>query len=538
MHTLLALCLSSAALAAQVLPPPPALPDQAHKLPGESHLFVREYHFQGNTAFSAAELARVTEPFTNREISTEQLEEARRAVTLHYINHGYVNSGAVIPDQDPGKGIITIRIVEGVLSRLDLHGNNWLRDSYIRDRLRRWSTPPLNLNKLQEGLQLLRQNPNVLQINAELKPGNAPGESLMDARVADQQPFRLGLQIDNQRPPSVGAEEISLLVSDLNLTGHSDPLDLRYGIANAGVKGFEFSGADNMEGSYRLPLTRFDTTLGLHASRLNTAIVEETFVPLDITSLTTSYGVVLRQPVYQTANQEAALAIGFDRRLNNTWLLGEPFNISPGAVHGELVVSVLRFSQEWIKRGQNHVLALRSTLNFGLDAFDATDDRIPGDPNGKFFSWLGQGQYVQRLFNTQNELLLRVTGQWTDDPLVALEQISVGGAESVRGYRENQLVRDRGIVSSVEFRVPVLFDKAGAGIVHLAPFFDVGGGWNVHGSPSPTTIYSTGLGLLVAPNRHISAQLYWGYRLRHVEEPADRDLQDLGLHFRVNLQAF
>jgi hemolysin activation/secretion protein len=293
-----------------------------------------------------------------------------------------------------------------------------------------------------------------------------------------------------------------------------------------------------MEGSYRLPLTRYDTTLGLHASRLNTAIVEETFTPLDITSLTTSYGVVLRQPVYQTANQEAALAIGFDRRRNNTWLLGEPFNISPGAVQGELVVSVLRLSQEWIQRGQNHVLALRSTFNFGLDAFDATNDRISGDPNAKFFSWLGQGQYVQRLFNTQNQFLLRVTGQWTDDPLLALEQISVGGAESVRGYRENQLVRDRGIVSSVEFRVPVLFDKAGAGIVHLAPFFDFGGAWNVRSSPSPTTIYSTGLGLLVAPNRHISAQLYWGYRLRHVEKPADRDPQDLGLHFRVNIQAF
>jgi len=47
----------------------------------------------------------------------------------------------------------------------------------------------------------------------------------------------------------------------------------------------------------------------------------------------------------------------------------------------------------------------------------------------------------------------------------------MGGFESVRGYLENQLVRDRGIVSSVEFRLPVLFNKAGAGIVHLAPFF-------------------------------------------------------------------
>jgi len=217
-------------------------------------------------------------------------------------------------------------------------------------------------------------------------------------------------------------------------------------------------------------------------------------------------------------------------------LLGKPFNISPGAVEGEMAVSVLRLSQEWIQRGQNHVLALRSTFNLGLDVLDATDNG--SDPNAKYFSWLGQGQYVQRLFNTQNQLVLRVSGQWTAEPLLALEQLSVGGLESVRGYPENQLVRDRGFVSSVEFRLPVLFNKAGAGIVHLAPFFDFGGAWNVAGSPSPTTIYSTGAGLLLAPDKHISAQLYWGYRLRHVEVSDDAGAQGLGLSFKINIQAF
>ena len=517
---------------AQVLPPPPA------RLTKPVQLLVREFRFEGNTAFSQAELAKVTEPYTNRVISSEELEDARRAVTVYYINHGYVNSGAVIPDQDPKQGVVTIRIVEGELSGIEVHGNKWLRDSYIRGRVRRWSTPPVNVNELQDGLQLLRQNPNITQINAELKPGAAPGQSLLDLRVADQQPFRVGLQFDNERPTTVGAEEIWLLASDLNLTGHSDPLELKYGIANRGQDGLEFSGADNMEGSYSLPFTRFDTTLGLHASRLNTSIVEETFAPLDITSLTTSFGVALRQPVFQTANREAAVSVGFDHRWNNTKLLGEPFNISPGAIDGKMVVSVLRFSQEWIERGQNRVLALRSTFNWGLDVFEATDNGVPGDPNGQFFSWLGQGQYVQRLFNTQNQVVLRVAGQWTSEPLLALEQFSVGGLESVRGYLENQLVRDRGVVSSLEFRVPVLFNKAGAGIVSLAPFFDFGGAWNINGSPSPTTIYSTGVGLLAAPGKHVSAEIYWGYRLRHVAMPFETDAQTLGLDFRINVSAF
>src|SRR5258708_36754870 len=87
---LVALTLFGQPISAQVLPPPPA------KLTTPPRLFVREFRFEGNSAFSQAELAKVTERFTNHTIPGEELEEARRAVTLYYINHDYVNSGAVI----------------------------------------------------------------------------------------------------------------------------------------------------------------------------------------------------------------------------------------------------------------------------------------------------------------------------------------------------------------------------------------------------------------------------------------------------------
>jgi hemolysin activation/secretion protein len=540
-----AMSLLASTLGAQVLPPPPACQMQSNRLDSAARLFVRSFRFEGNTAFSNEELAKVTEPFTNREINSGELEEARRAVTVHYINHGYVSSGAVLPDQTPTNGIVLMRVVEGHISRVEVRGNHWLRDGFITSRLDRWDGPPLNVNPLTEGLQLLRQNPNVRQINAELKPGSAPGEGVLGARVVDELPFRVGLQADNHRPPSVGAEEISLLLADLNLTGNSDAMNLRYGIADSGPNGFDFSGFNNVEGSYALPLNRYDTTIGAHASKLDTSIIEQPFtletlgLQSAFGSQTISYGVFLRQPFFQTANHEAAFTVAFDRGQNDTTLFGQPFSLSPGAVNGRMIVSALRLSQEWVGRSQNQVLALRSTFNVGLDVFDATDHA--SEPNGKFFSWQGQAQYVRRLFNTQNQLIFRLTGQWTDEPLLALEQISVGGSQTVRGYRENTLVRDRGIVSSLEFRLPVLFNKAGAGIVDIAPFFDFGSAWNINGSPEPDkpdTICSTGLGLLLAPNKYINAELYWGYRLRHIPMPSDKNAQDLGLHFQVNFNLF
>lgn len=45
------------------------------------------------------------------------------------------------------------------------------------------------------------------------------------------------------------------------------------------------------------------------------------------------------------------------------------------------------------------------------------------------------------------------------------------------------------------------------------------------------------MGLLISPNRHLNAQLYWGYRLHRVTTPND-DAQDLGIYFKVSYEAF
>jgi hemolysin activation/secretion protein len=181
-------------------------------------------------------------------------------------------------------------------------------------------------------------------------------------------------------------------------------------------------------------------------------------------------------------------------------------------------------------------LALRSTFSVGLDAFNVTD--IGTNRNAKFFAWLGQAQYVRRLFGTLNQLILRTNVQLTDRPLLSLEQFTLGGPDSVRGYRVDQIVSDEGVSSSVELRLPVLYSRTGTPVVQFAPFFDIGSAWDIgESTQEPGTICSAGVGLLVTPNRHVNAQLYWGHGFQRIKTP-DNDLQDLGLYFKVNCEAF
>ena len=125
-------------------------------------------------------------------------------------------------------------------------------------------------------------------------------------------------------------------------------------------------------------------------------------------------------------------------------------------------------------------------------------------PDSQYIAWLGQVQYVRRLNADDWQLVLRGTVQLSNDPLLPLEQFSVGGIDTVRGYRENELVRDNGWATSAEVRIP-LWRKADRSILDVAPFVDAGYGWNDLGGASSELISSAGVGLIFNPTENISA---------------------------------
>jgi hemolysin activation/secretion protein len=545
-----------------ILPPFPSQFGGGNSLASMIRVHVNGFRFIGNHVYSNRALQKVVAKYAGRDLMSTELEEARQALTLKYVDAGYINSGAILPDQDLKHGVVIFKIVEGRLTKIELKGNWWLRPWWLRNALRQSAGNPLNFNRLKTGLQILRQDPNIRQINAELEPGGQPGESILKAEVKENEPFHLGIEFSNKRPPSVGAEIMEVHASDLNLTGHSDPLAITWGLAHSSsdtIDNWEYSGDKNIAGSYEFPVTPWKTTMEVHASKSDSAIVEEPFTTLNIKSNSIQYGATLRQPFYESLNNLFAGSITADWRKSETFLLGRPFDLSPGAVDGLTQVFVLRIALEYVNRSQQHVLALRSTFNVGLDAFGASrqDQVSPPSgsgqfvqkiPDGRFFAWLGQAQYVQRLFDTDNLAVLRVDAQLSNDPLVSLEQFSIGGAASVRGYRENQLLRDNGVLASVEIRTPIWRNKEKNAIVTLAPFFDYGAGWDTvrYIGPQPSDvndnfqwISSVGIGLIVTPSKYVTGQLYWGYALNPSNTVKNgNNLQDYGLHFTLTVNAF
>ena len=185
-------------------------------------------------------------------------------------------------------------------------------------------------------------------------------------------------------------------------------------------------------------------------------------------------------------------------------------------------------------------MAVRSTLSFGLPVLGATEHS--GDiPDGQFFAWLGQAQYARRLDFYDWQVSLRGDLQLTPDPLLPVEQIAIGGLNTVRGYRKNQLVVDNGWVASAELHIPLgqveiprVAQGPNDGLVQLRPFVDAGGGWNESApDPDPDTLYGIGAGLYWQLNSRLAARLDYAFPLKNIDTPDNNDLQDIAIYFEL-----
>jgi len=512
---------------------PPGAPSPEEEVtPYGIKVFVKEIRLTGNTVFSTDELKKITAPYEARVVASSELEDLRVALTRYYIDHGYINSGAVIPDQKVADGVIHIDIIEGRLTDINVVGNKHLNASYIKERLELGAGPPLNVQALQERIQIMLESPVVQTLNSQLRPGDRPGEANLTTLVKEGPRVQFIPVVDNRLSPSLGDVRVLPQVYVYSLTGHGDVLNTAVGLGE---------GLTDAYVTWGIPLNAHDTTLTLLGNYTDSQVENGVFKDLDIENKTRTFGFRLSQPFYRTPSQTFSMALGMDLRKSESELLGEDFAFTPGVPsNGEVKASIIRFSQDWSKRGAEQALAARSLFSLGVDAFDATTNSN-NLPSGKFFAWLGQFQWARRLGPDWGELIFRTDAQLTNDALFTMEQFSVGGALSVRGYRENQLVRDYGFDASLEYRYPLLKEPSGRTILALAPFVDAGGAKNndLPNGPNPTFIYSAGAGLRWNPTPRIHAQLYWGHGFRSVDNNDDNNsLQDDGVHFLLSANMF
>ncbi|MEO1079094.1 MAG: ShlB/FhaC/HecB family hemolysin secretion/activation protein [Pseudomonadota bacterium] len=533
------LCLSQATAVSAQTPVPDLSNDYADQLQLQS-IRVESIALEDNTLLEQRDVDQILAGYTGRQVSFEELLAARDALTRLYVSAGYINSGVLISDQKVVDGHVVMSAVEGRLGEIRLRGNRWLSDRRIEAVFRRGLDDALQVGELESALRDMQRRPMIRRVNAELVPSSIRGISDLELAVEERAPVRLSFDTNNHRAPSVGEYQGVLAFSHQSLTGREDRLQASYALGD---------GVDDVGLAYSLPLTSGDLRGEVYYRKGNSDIVEAGFDQLDITSDIETWGVNFNKPVLRGDSQEVTLGLGFENLYAESSLLGEPFSFSAGEIDDRSEVSLLRGSLEWVWGGERDALSLYTAVNVGVDWLgpsDASDipmlppEASSGIPDSDFTSLVAQLNYVRQLPWEGVRALLSLTWQHSDDPLLPTLKMVVGGAATVRGYRENQLVRDRGLVARGELRFPLFRDNDTLGPLGLqfAPFLDYGRGEdnpiNLPGfaDPSADELASVGAGLLLTGYSPLALGIYYGEPLIDTDTSGD-SLQERGWHVRA-----
>ncbi len=474
--------LSAGALAAEApLPPLPA--DIANAAPAPLQVRVDAIEFRGNRAITTAELQAHAAPHVGRINGVAELEALRQQLTRLYVDRGYVNSGLLLP-QRLVDGVLVFQVVEGRLNAVQLRGMDGLDERYVSARLLRPDDVILDMGQLRDRYQLLLADPQIARMNARLVPGQQLGEASLDVEVQRGRPWELGVFANNYRPASIGSAAAGVAGTLRNLSGRGDQIDLTL---QAPIERGGQGGHGRLD--WQLPLVSWGLTgteVQLGLERGSSSVIEEPVDQLDIRSRLSSRELGLSQVWSETLERKFDSGLTWLDRDNRTSLLGEPFSFTPGVPGGELREALWRAWTGGAWRSETQVLALRASYAWGHTNVQDVAGLPPSPLPAKHFGlWVAQASYSRQVFDRAAQFGARLSWQYTGDHLLPLDALALGGLGTVRGFRQNQLVRDRGVFVNLELEVPLRQETADGWGLSLTPLLDFGRAANV-GAASAT----------------------------------------------------
>ncbi|MEM9637366.1 MAG: ShlB/FhaC/HecB family hemolysin secretion/activation protein [Pseudomonadota bacterium] len=148
----------------------------------------------GVTLLPDDDLRAVLAPFQGRCLGLAAFDDALRAVTLAYVDLGYIGARAYLPAQDLSDGVLEIAVVEGSLEAVRFNGApdpRWERVVFPGLVGR-----PVQLRAIEQGLDIIRSMPSY-GAEMTLSAGASPGGSVLEVAATSRRPWTLRVGANN-----------------------------------------------------------------------------------------------------------------------------------------------------------------------------------------------------------------------------------------------------------------------------------------------------------------------------------------------------
>lgn len=467
---------------------------------------IQGYQVDGNTLLQSDEITRVLAPFAGRQKDFGDVQRALETLQEMYQQRGYAGVQVTLPEQELEKGRVRFLVIESRIGKITVEGN----EHFSSDNIRR-SVPTLvpgqtpNSRDISANLKVVNESP-AKQATVLLRSGAREGELDARIRVADVPPVRYSVSLDNTGNTETGKYRLGFAYQHANLWDRDHVLTAQYTTSpeNPGK-------VTSLGIGYRIPFYARGDSLDLVGgySNVNSGTVQNLF---DVTGQGAVYAVRYNHSLPKWGEIEQKLTFGLDYRAyqNVVRPLGAQENIIP-----DITIHPLGLSYSGILRERQREFSY----------FVQVSQNIPGGNDGTdrdFKNARAEARAAYRILRVGGSLSGTTAGDWqyrinfsaqhTGDALVAGEQFGLGGADSIRGFNERYISKDRGHRANFEFYSPDIGGKVGMNNarLRLLTFYDTGNVSNNQlqlGELSSAALDSVGIGIRLNYNNYLIVKL-------------------------------
>ena len=491
----------------------PVTPSLAPLTPVELRFDIARYVVEGNTLLSEETIARLVAPFSGRGRDFGDVQRALEALENAYRARGYSAVQVYLPEQQLEKGEVRLRVVEARIRNFEIQGNRFFNEQNVRDSL--VSLAPgrsPNSNAVAKNLAIVNEN-LAKQTNVTLRAGDKEGEVDVLVEVADDNPKKAFVALDNTGTPSTGYYRLGFGYQNANLNDRDSAMTLQYITSPDHVRDVAIYSA-----SYHLPLYRFGGSMDFVAgySDVNAGTSQTTAGPLSFTGRGGIVSVRYNQHLDRFAGYDHKLVWSLDRRdYRNNCSVGNfgAEGCGTAAATFSIVPLALGYQGTFLSGTAQTTLYATAVGNLGAGSYGNTDALGRARFGAKeSYSLVRFGASHSQALADDWQLRGRVDAQYTNEVLVGPEQFGIGGANSVRGFLERERADDRGHAASVELYTPELAQRLDwkEGSLRLLVFYDIGRTSRVNPLPGEQIyngIASAGVGVRVARQKAFSLRM-------------------------------
>jgi len=479
---------------------------------------VNELSFTGNTVFAAEALGEAVASYQGQRLDQRQLDEMARQVVRFYHDRGYL---ARVTASQLG-GTVNLRVTESKIGKVEVTGTQRFSKGFVRDHFSGlkhqevWTT-----QDLERPLLLLRALPGMQSARAVLEAGAEAGTTDIQIDISEQaEPLRATVEFDTFGSPFSSQERFSERLGYDNLSGRGDTLALQI------LHGFDPDAVLFGDLGYSIPINAKGTRLAVHGSAGDFELGRQLGV-LGLRGEGRSLGVSATHPFAKSRKRSLTATAALD--LDNTDFDMDascPTSGQPSLMPvSEDRIRKLRLGVDFDdveKAGEARNIA-SLYLHQGLGGFlDGTTDPSVGSVWGADNSFTKLTLEAARLQKLSDRTFVtaRLTGQYSPDSLLAGEVMSIGGADSVRGFYQSAYVGDSGIQLSVELRHTLLeaeSRKAWLQNLQGVLFVDHGSVFESGGAEASRHMTGTGVGVRASFAEGFSLRADVGYALSQDE---------------------